>query len=302
MSKIINYISNGKGWGVKYFFAFTMIICFGCWLLLVSFGKNIVQNDPEVIRIIRQMPTLKFKDGKLISPDNIYLFVPFQEGFNSGIVIDTRQDQDLKLNLDSGVYMTKDLMYVRYLAETGLQEQTLNYQELGNTIMDEAYYKKAFDKIVYVGVGLFLGMLTIILWAAYLLLIGISRLFFWILGYKSTTDIIARSATLSWMGVLTLDFALIFFSLQFSIPIALAIALFTTIGLVFYMPKVTHETEVNLSEKSFFDTQGSQQNEEKTTHTKENHVTVKSVKASDRETDSQKKKRSTVSNKKSVKK
>lgn len=254
MRKIMNYISSGKGFGYKYFFVFSLLICVLGGVVLGFYGRHVIQTAPEVRRMLSQMPTLKFADGKLVSPKDTYTFVPFSEGLNSGIFIDTRSDADIKLNFDSGVYLTDTAMYVKLLTPQGVEQTVFDYSNFGTVTMDKAVYEKMMKKAVYYSASIVAGMMMFLLWAMYLILCVAVALFFWVLGYKNYTRICFRSTTLAWMGVLALDFGLMFLGASFNMAIAFGVSLLLAIAFVFNAKPKQDDIEQQIPQKQFFDT------------------------------------------------
>ncbi|MBR5130507.1 MAG: hypothetical protein IKV03_04715 [Alphaproteobacteria bacterium] len=250
MKKMLNYIANGKGYGLKYFLCFSLLVCILCWFLFSTILVKNVVNNKNIEQLFSQMPTLEIADGHLIEPKNTYLSIPIIEGYEGDLIINTVPDIPVNLNFASGMYLSTDAMYIKMPAFTS-ETVVMKWSDVGNQIIDRAALDKGWQVVINTIVLLYVLIFGVILWLGYLLILIVTELFFWVLGYKTPKGQKARAATLVWMGVLTLNFVLYFASLQLSIPHIFMISILLTILLIFRMPKTQENV---ISGKDFFDT------------------------------------------------
>lgn len=114
MKKIINYIANGQGLGVKYLLLLALIlgIIFGIFIKVVG-----TDGIPYAQQISDQLLPIKVVDGKIVDPVDTYKVVHLQFNADSNpypipLVLDTTSDE-LDINsLDPGAYITRSNIYV----------------------------------------------------------------------------------------------------------------------------------------------------------------------------------------------
>lgn len=274
MKKILNYITNGQGMGLKYFTLFSVFICILCWFLFSSVLMKKGLNNEDVNKFFDKIPTLQIADGRLIEPKNTYLSIPIVDGYNDELIINTVPDVPVNLNFASGVYLSQEAVYFKLPSVTN-DIQVIKWSEISNRVID----RQALDQGLKSMINIFSTLLTIIfvgiLWLGYLLLQITTKLFFWVLGYSSVQGQTKRAATLAWMGVLSVNFLLLVFSLQLSIPVVFVMAVILAIGLVFMAGKNNQTPSQNIKGYAFFDTVNA--DEENIAHITDNHMKPKKV-------------------------
>ena len=269
MKKILNYITNGQGMGLKYFTLFSVFICILCWFLFSSVLMKKGLNNEDINKFFDKIPTLQIADGRLIEPKNTYLSIPVVEGYNDELIINTVPEVPVNLNFASGVYLSQEAIYLKLPAVTN-DIQVMKWSDVGNRIIDRAALEQGLKSVI----NLFATLLTImfagILWLGYLLVQITTKLFFWVLGYSSVQGQTKRAVTLAWIGVLSVNFILLVFSLQLSIPVVFVMAVILAVSLVFIADKNNQMPSQKAQGHAFFDSVSA--DEENGVHTTDNHI------------------------------
>ncbi len=256
MRKILNYIVNGRGRGLKYLMLFCFLMCvIGGGILYNSAFKRI-ESDIQLQTVLKQMPTLTVEGGKVVRPENTYLFIPFVDGFSDGVVIDTRPDATPDLNFNNGIYITTDKLYVKAMEGVTDGVQVFSWSDVGTAVIDRAFLDKIVAGIVMVSVIAVFCVFLVVLWIGFLFMSITTGIFFWVLGTKMSKGTTVRASVVSWMSVVTINFILLFFGITVqSIPTLFAIGVVLAIGLVFIaLKRVPVNTVSTPSGKTFFDT------------------------------------------------
>lgn len=251
MKKMLNYIANGKGVGIKYFMLFSVLICILCWFLFSSIVMKNAQTNDYLNQFFSKVPTLEIADGRLIEPKNTYLSIPIVEGYSDELIINTVPEIPVNLNFASGIYLSSDAAYFKVPALAN-DIQVIQWSEVGNRVIDRAALENGLQGII----GIFSTLLTLIfcciLWAGYVLVQITTKLFFWVLGYHTGKGQTARATTVAWIGVLSVNFVLLLASLQLSIPVVFVMAIALAVFLVFKTAKL--EDKKPEKGRNFFDT------------------------------------------------
>lgn len=114
MKKIINYIVNGQGLGVKYLAVLALVLGLVFGVFIKVYGQDGV---PYAQQISDQLLPIEVVDGQIVNPEDTYKVVHLQFGEEANpypipLVLDTTSD-DLDLNsLDPGAYITRSNIYV----------------------------------------------------------------------------------------------------------------------------------------------------------------------------------------------
>lgn len=250
MKKMLNYIANGKGIGLKYFTLFSILVCILCWFIFSSVVMKNTQTNEHLNQFFSKVPTLEIADGRLIEPKNTYLSIPIVEGYSDELIINTVPEIPVNLNFASGIYLSSDAVYFKVPALAN-DIQVIQWSEVGNHVIDRVALDKGLQGIISIFSALLALIFCCILWAGYVLIQITTKLFFWVLGYHTGKGQTGRAATVSWIGVLSVNFLLLFASLQLSIPVIFIMAIVLALALVFKSPK---QEQQSVSGHSFFDT------------------------------------------------
>lgn len=256
MNKILNYIANGKGRGLKYVALFVFLICLIGGFVLYSLAMQRVTTDENIQRVLNQIPTLTIVDGKVVSPENAYIQIPFEDGFNDGIVIDTRVGSTPDLNFNNGMYITTDKIYLKTYNDIADEVQVLNISDIGTHTIDRDLLNKMVSIIMMMSAVSVSVLLFFILWVGFLFMAVTTGVFFWVLGAKLTKGTTARASTVSWMGMMTLNIILMMIGINVqSIPTIFAAGVVLAIILVFMaFKRIEKQNEPTVGGKPFFDT------------------------------------------------
>lgn len=251
MKKMLNYIANGKGIGLKYFMLFSVLICLLCWFLFSSVIMKNAQMNEHLNQFFSKVPTLEIVDGRLIEPKNTYLSIPIVEGYNDELIINTVPEIPVNLNFASGIYLSSEAVYFKVPAIAN-DIQVIQWSKVGNRVIDRAALDKGLEGIINIFSTLLALIFCCIVWGGYVLAQITTKLFFWVWGYHTGKGQTGRATTISWIGVLSVNFVLLLASLQLSIPIVFVIAIALAVLLVFMSKK----SEDKKTEKghNFFDT------------------------------------------------
>lgn len=236
MIALKNYIQNGHGRGLKYFFIFSLIVCIGCSAVGSFFFAREIAENQAVNEFLNRMPVIRVVNGQIVEPQNAFIFVPFIQGFNSGVIINTTDTEADQLTFDNGIYFTKDKMIVKLVSEEGIERQEELLSKLGDVVIDKAYVYALIKKIANVAMALFGLMGFMLLWGGYALLVTVSILFFLIWGRKLPVGLVGRTVCLTWGGIVGLDLILLLFGYGFSLPAAFGIALALTLVVIGRLP------------------------------------------------------------------
>lgn len=258
MKKMLNYITNGKGIGLKYFVLFSVLISILCWFLFSSVLMNNTQKNGYLSQFFSKVPTLEIADGRLIEPKNTYLSIPIVEGYSDEMIINTTADIPVNLNFASGVYLSSDAVYFKVPALAN-DIQVIKWSEVGNRIIDRTALENGLKGVINIFSTLLAFIFCLILWAGYVLMQITIKLFFWVWGYPTVKGQTGRATTVAWIGVLSVNFLLLVASLQLSIPVVFFMAVVLAIALVFMAPK--QEESKPAQGRNFFDTVPAQETE-----------------------------------------
>ncbi len=114
MKKIISYIAQGQGIGLKYLALLAFILG-----ILGGIGTKVIATDgiPLAQQVADQLLPMKVVSGKIVEPQETYKVVHLRFGEDESaypipIVLDTTSDMlDIDL-LDQGVYITRSYLYM----------------------------------------------------------------------------------------------------------------------------------------------------------------------------------------------
>ena len=114
MKKIISYIAQGRGIGLKYLALLALILG-----ILGGIGTKVIATDgiPLAQQVADQLLPIKVINGQIVEPQETYKVVHLRFGANEDaypipIVLDTTSDMlDINL-LDQGAYITRSYLYM----------------------------------------------------------------------------------------------------------------------------------------------------------------------------------------------
>ena len=114
MKKIISYIAQGQGIGLKYLALLALILG-----ILGGIGTKVIATDgiPLAQQVADQLLPIKVENGQIVEPQETYKVVHLRFGGDENaypipIVLDTTSDMlDINL-LDQGAYITRSYLYM----------------------------------------------------------------------------------------------------------------------------------------------------------------------------------------------
>ena len=251
MKKMLNYIANGKGIGLKYFMLFSVLICILCWFLFSSVIMKNAKMNEHLNQFFSKVPTLEIADGRLIEPKNTYLSIPIVEGYSDELIINTVPEIPVNLNFASGIYLSSEAVYFKVPAIAN-DIQVIQWSKVGNRVIDRSALDKGLEGIINIFSALLALIFCCIVWGGYVLVQITTKLFFWVWGYRTGKGQTGRATTISWIGVLSVNFVLLLASLQLSIPIVFVVAIALAVFLV-VMSKKSEDKKIEKGH-NFFDT------------------------------------------------
>lgn len=240
MEKFLNYIANGKGWGLKVFVLFSVLICMLSGFLIERDLWSGISKDETVASFVSQIPPMEIKNGRIVNPDNVLIQIPFVPGLSDGLTVNTTSDVPVSLNFDNGFYLTKDTIYVKMLSVGGSEIYSAPLDDLPNIRIDKAFiYECMHHVIIWVAIIVSV-VLFVAIWIGYLGLFLILRVLGWIFKRPVSVAFCSRVVTVSWMSLFCIHMVLMAFGYTLILEYAFLLALVLSVGL---MVKVTGNVE-----------------------------------------------------------
>lgn len=109
MNKILNYIQNGRGLGVKVLLILTLIISVYVSVIVKTGGTDLI---PYAQQIADQILPVKVENGVIVNPvDTVRTATLGDSGFRLPFVLDTTTDTLDTSKLSQGVYISRTTLY-----------------------------------------------------------------------------------------------------------------------------------------------------------------------------------------------
>ena len=109
MSRILNYIKNGKGCGMKFLLLYSFIISLIFAFEIKSLGNYFV---PEMQNMAEKFLPVKIENGAIVEPNNEIKSVDFKlDGEIFPVVLDTTVDTIEPIGLKPGIYIARKALY-----------------------------------------------------------------------------------------------------------------------------------------------------------------------------------------------
>ncbi len=199
MKKILNFIQNGKGWGLKYLFCFALLFVGGFGLFVLPNFKFQTMNVLNAI--VNSVSVIEIQDGDVVQPLNTKQTVYYQ---NSPILyIDTTVEDLNTSDLENGIYLSRENLYI--VSSTN-QQKMVNVTELeGNLTISQKTLPELSEKMNYMMYGVIIPMIVLSSFVFLIVKIFILTLISYILTFISNQK-------LSFAGRMRLN-AVIFLSL-----------------------------------------------------------------------------------------
>lgn len=166
MKRLVNYLKEGKGRGLRAMLIFTILLGGFFWYFTSTGMKNIL-SVPEVQAFVQSIPDIEIKDGVVIKPANMNVTKNF--GPIPLLRIQTDRDTLTQIN-QAGFYLTKKAFY---WTSNGAVNSVALPQAL--TINQEVI-QTALRKVVTWFPVLYGLFYVAIIWAFYLILVGVTAL------------------------------------------------------------------------------------------------------------------------------
>ena len=158
MEKIVNYVRNGKGLGLLFLLAISVLMTIAMLLAAKSFYGDM---RPDVLLVANDFLPITVENNKIVSPANTYKRVDLKLGHtgtaadNFAIVLDTRDNATALPKNAQGVYIYKDTIYV------ASARKIQNY-DLPNGVWDKDSFEGLLDSVIGVISGV-IGVVLVVL-------------------------------------------------------------------------------------------------------------------------------------------
>lgn len=203
---IKNYVLGGKGYALKWFFLVTLGISLFVYFGIEKLGQSFFK-DPTVENFFKQIPVIEIKNGEVVQKGlDIKLSLP--DSPFTFLVINTKDNQDVKMDFSSGIYFAQKLVYLKNNASV----QVATYSEFfgtDNFMLTPEVLKDLFMKIVKI-----LSVLGIIFIFSlvYILLCTFTWTGMFLVGKKMPLNVCARLSFFAFLSVVVLELTLILVS------------------------------------------------------------------------------------------
>ncbi|MBS4773463.1 MAG: DUF1189 family protein [Proteobacteria bacterium] len=142
MKKILNYVANAQGLGIRYLLLFSLILSVFLGLFIRFAGTNYI---PYAQAVADQMLPLKIENGKVVEPLNTvrqaHLDIEGRE-IMLPFVINTKVDKLNTAKLADGVYLTRTTIYT-------INSNQIRINQLeGNVDLPKADYTEGFTSLL----------------------------------------------------------------------------------------------------------------------------------------------------------
>ncbi len=221
MNRILNYILNGKGLGLKFLLLFSLIISIVAAAQLKKIGYNFV---PEMQNIADKLLPVKIEKGIIIEPNNEIKSIDVNFGGQVfPIVLDTTVDTIDPIGLRPGIYIARKALY----SINGNDIRVIDFQQdmelpLGN-------YVNLFKKVVLITstiFALFALLVPFVFYALFAVLYAFCAQLIAKLKKKTLEFAPAmRLAVVAYLPTLLLGLTLSWFGLKFSFWLTFAAVL-----------------------------------------------------------------------------
>lgn len=248
MNKILNYISNGRGAGLKWFSFYTLTVCILCVVFIGNIFTKILMTEPIVQDFINKLPVMKIENGQLVEPADTFEVIPVADGLPYTITINTTNNIPVHLNMDGGFYLTKETVYVKQDAVA--DPIAMSFADIGDMVIDKPYLDSLIKRFASVWAMLIGLALFAMLWICLGLQVFILKILFFIFSRSVSVSICSRASMLMWIVLFTANAFLLSFGISLNMTVLFlgaVIATFLVISKAMKMPK--SETKP----KMFFD-------------------------------------------------
>ena len=152
MKNILNYIAKGKGYGLVFLLASSIVIA----TVYVFIFKNLCKEvEPSLFLVAEDILPITVKDGKIVEPENEYkdLDLKITPTESLKVVLDTREDV-IKNRDKYGFYISKDGLFVSISGD-------MKKIELGDGVIDIEKFKSWYNTFIG-AVGVYNSIIAIV--------------------------------------------------------------------------------------------------------------------------------------------
>ncbi len=206
MDKFIGYLRNGKGYGLKYLFLFSVLVVLLSYAMYYK-SFQFMWEQTSMAEVLGQAPVLTFEDHQLRSVEK-----PFKEdllgmGAPFYLVIDPSLDQQKISEGSDGLYLTKSDIWLHL---NGQMMSAGTYQNIPNMIVTGSDLLK-FVQQGFQAILIFFALLSaFLIWFGYAFLLLMTLFFAFLIGFKCPiSGLISRLAVVSWAFFFTLFLGMI---------------------------------------------------------------------------------------------
>ena len=172
MSKLSNYIKQGRGRGLKIVLYFSLVFALMVGVLSYLRAKSVI-TDPATEQFIASVPTFEVKDG--VAQDNTVKWGTILPIYAQPLVIDT-SIENIALPVPDGFYLTKNAFFIIQNNAT----QTQRFELSGNFDISPDFAKKALNTVVIISSIMLVASVFISIWFTYLLSVLLTALAGWL--------------------------------------------------------------------------------------------------------------------------
>lgn len=159
MNKLINYLKNAAGFGIKYLLLFS---CLAALILTVFFNISQKNLPNRLQQTADQLLPLKIENGRIVNPDNTFKNITFDLFDNAAqnekmiITLNTTVDSLDPTKLKPGVYISRTAIY------TVAPRQTRTTFFSSSFDIPAGDYRSLFQKaLTYVDIIIFITMAVV---------------------------------------------------------------------------------------------------------------------------------------------
>ncbi len=169
MQKIISYILNGRGSGKRLLLILSLVMTVMASFPVWSQWKKVL-SDPAFLETVKQIPSISIENGKVVKPENYNEQIDLGES-NMQFVINTQVDSLSTEDLNSGLYLTKEKLYVVNGQDVSVQSldsfgsvrwTTKDYENLYNKLLWATVFSFAF---VFMAMAFVVFYVSVLLYA-----------------------------------------------------------------------------------------------------------------------------------------
>ena len=141
MNKILNYIKNGRGYGLKFLILYSLLLSVIFAFQIKGLGDDFV---PEMQNAADKILPIKIENGAIIEPNNEIKSVNLNfGGIIFPFVLDTTVDTIDPIGLKPGIYVTRKALY----SVSDKDTRVVDFQQ--NMDLLQGNYVSLFKKVVW---------------------------------------------------------------------------------------------------------------------------------------------------------